>query len=157
MTGLCVAAIDPGLTGALAFWFPSHPERVAVEDMPLADGEVNVAELDRSLRAFAPAFVVVELVGPMPTDGSVQAFKFGAAYSAAKTTCRLAHVPMHLVTPQTWKKHFRLKGGKEGKEAARNRALSLFPASAESFARKSDHNRAEAALLARFAADTING
>jgi len=153
----CLAAIDPGLTGAIAFFFPLTPDRVSVHDMPVVGSEVETASLARLLRQHGPAFTVVELVGPMPRDGAVQAFKFGAAYSAAKTTVSMAEIPMHLITPQTWKKHFRLQGGAEGKEQARALALRLFPASAEQFARKKDHGRAEAALLAKYAAEVIHG
>ncbi|KQT08510.1 hypothetical protein ASG40_11560 [Methylobacterium sp. Leaf399] len=164
---LCLCAIDPGLTGAVAFYFPAHPERLAVEDMPTVNGEVNVLELERCLRAFAPALAVVEIVNAMPSIpgpdgkrrkmGAASAFNFGAAFSAAKATVQCCHVPMHLVHPKTWRSHFRLKGGEGAKELSRGEAIRLFPASADRFRRKADHNRAEAALLARFAAETING
>jgi hypothetical protein len=154
---LCLAAIDPGLTGAVAFYFPMTPDRVSVFDMPVVGSEVETASLLRLLRQHEPAFALVEQVGPMPKDGAVQAFRFGAAYSAAKTIVAMAGFPLHLATPQLWKKHFRLQGGAEGKEQARALALRLFPASAEHFARKKDHGRAEAALLAKYASEVING
>jgi hypothetical protein len=44
-----------------------------------------------------------------------------------------------------------LKGGKEGKEQARERAIELFPQCATSFNLKKHHGRAEAALLAVYA------
>jgi crossover junction endodeoxyribonuclease RuvC len=47
-----------------------------------------------------------------------------------------------------WKKFHALPGG--DKEAGRQRALQLFPAAHELFARKKDHGRAEAALIALF-------
>lgn len=37
----CILGIDPGLSGALAFFFANHPERVATEDMPTAAGDVD--------------------------------------------------------------------------------------------------------------------
>ena len=154
---LCLMAIDPGLTGAIAFYFPLAPDRVSVFDMPVVGSEVETASLARRITQLTPAMAVVEMVGPMPKDGAVQAFRFGAAYSAAKTVVAMSGVPMHLVTPAMWKRHFRIQGGPEGKEQARAMALRLFPASAEHFARKKDHNRAEAALLAKFASEVING
>lgn len=152
-----ILAIDPGLTGGIALFAAEEPAAVTVSDMPTADGEVDPAALARLIREARPTFAVVERVGPMPRDGVRQAFGFGGAYAVARTVVTLCNVPLHLVTPQTWKKHFRLAGGPEGKEAARALALRLFPASAAAFARKKDHNRAEAALLARFAAQHING
>lgn len=154
MSGVCIAAIDPGLTGAIAFLWPAVG-RVAVEDMPTVGSEVEHATLARMLRAWGPDHAIVERVGPMPNDGSASAFKFGAAYSAAKVTVSMCAVPMHLVTPQVWKKHYRLGGGKVGKEDARALALQLYPHAADRLSRMKDHGRAEAILLARYAADTI--
>jgi hypothetical protein len=34
----CIMGIDPGLSGAIAFYFPDAPGRCAVEDMPVVDG-----------------------------------------------------------------------------------------------------------------------
>lgn len=164
---LCLMAVDPGVTGAVAFYFPAKPQRIAVSDMPAVDGEVNVPELERMIRSFSPAFAVVELVNAMPSIpgkdgkrrsmGATSAFNFGGAFHAARATVQCCHVPMHLIQPKTWKAHFRLKGGAEAKEAARAEAIHLFPASPEHFSRKKDHNRADAALMAKFAADTLNG
>lgn len=153
----CILAVDPGLTGALAFYFPDAPERVSVHDMPVADGEVDPAGIARRVRQLRPSMAIIERVGPMPRDGVRQAFGFGGAYMAARAVVTILEVPQHLVTPTVWKRHFRLRGGPEGKEQARGLALRLFPASAEHFARKKDHGRAEAALLARYAAEVING
>ena len=60
-------------------------------------------------------------------------------------------IPTHMVTPGRWKKHFRLDADKE---KARALAIRLWPSS-EHFERKKDHGRAEAALIARFGAETI--
>lgn len=150
---LCLLGVDPGLTGALAFYFPDHPNRVSVYDMPIAGGEVDVFAIRAQIETHAPACAMLELVGPRPTDGRVQAFKFGGAYHAAQAALKLALVPLHRVTPQVWKKHFKLPGGDVGKEKSRELALRFFPASSEHFRRKADHNRAEAALLARYAAE----
>jgi hypothetical protein len=60
-----------------------------------------------------------------------------------------------LVTPSRWKRHHGILGSADGKEAGRALALRLFPASAETFSRKKDHNRSDAALIARWAAETI--
>lgn len=166
MTEPCIVAIDPGLTGAVAFCFPGAPDRVAVDDMPVAGGAVDVAALSRRITQMGPTLGVIELVNAMPSTkpgrdgkrramGAQSAFNFGAAFAAAQTTVLLAGVPLHLVTPAVWKRHHRLAGGEEGKEAARALALRLFPAASTSFARKKDHGRAEAALIARFAADTL--
>lgn len=153
----CICAIDPGLTGAMAFYFPSVPDRVSVEDMPVVNGEVDVATLARRIHQLGPTFAVIERVGPMPRDGCKQAFGLGTAYAAAKATVTMCTVPLHLVTPQVWKRHHKLIGADDPKEAGRALALRLFPSSAEAFARKKDHNRSDAALLAHYAAATLTG
>ena len=51
-----------------------------------------------------------------------------------------------IVEPTAWKKFHQLRGG--DKESARQRALQLFPAAHALLARKKDHGRAEAALIA---------
>ena len=151
----CICAIDPGLTGGIAFFFPGHPERVSVYDMPTVDGEVDITALADIITQMAPTVAVVEKVHGMSGGyerkmGAKTAFNFGGSYMAARAVITMAKVPMHLVTPAVWKKAVGLPGGPEGKEKARAMALRLFPACTDSFKRKKDHNRAEAALLARY-------
>ena len=66
----------------------------------------------------------------------------------------LAGVPLTIVEPSAWKKFHSLRG--KDKEGARLRALMLFPTGAEVFARKKDHGRVEAALIALFGGRTSN-
>jgi hypothetical protein len=42
---LCILGIDPGLSGATAWYFPAAPDRVAAEDMPVVGGAVHFATL----------------------------------------------------------------------------------------------------------------
>jgi hypothetical protein len=73
-----------------------------------------------------------------------------SAQSARKSTSAAvkAAVPIEIAEPSLWKKHFNLPG--KDKEAARQRALELFPSRHELLARKRDPGRAEAALIALF-------
>lgn len=161
----CIVAIDPGLTGAVAFYFPSAPDRIAVEDMPVVNGEVDSHGLNRLIQRMGPTLAIIEHVNAMPSIpgkggqrrsmGAQSAFNFGRAFEAGRTTLALSGAPLHLALPKDWKKHFRLSGGDEGKEAGRALAIRLFPACAERFARKKDHGRADAALLARYAAEAL--
>lgn len=57
-----------------------------------------------------------------------------------------------LVSPQTWKRHFRLRGS--DKEDSRLKCLAIMPAAARLLMRKMDHNRAESLLLARYGLET---
>ncbi len=152
---ICIMAIDPGLTGAVAFYFPTTPERVAVDDMPVVNGEVDPHALGRRIKQLTPTMAIIERQGPQPRDGCRQAFGIGSAFATVKTVAALCHLPIHLVTPSVWKRHHGIFAVANPKEASRALALRLFPASAESFGRKKDHGRSDAALLARYGADTF--
>jgi hypothetical protein len=148
----CILAVDPGVTGALAFYLTDFPDRVSVLDMPLVDGEVNPHELRDIINIYKPTQAVIELVGPMPRDGVRQAWRFSAAFTTAKAVVTLLDIPITLVTPGAWKKAMKVTGGPAGKEECRAKAIQCFPACAAAFARKRDQGRAEAALLALYAA-----
>lgn len=147
---LCILAIDPGLTGAMAFYHPEAIDRVSVYDMPVVGGEINAAELSRMIKRYKPTLAVIERVGPMPRDGVMQAWRFSGAYHTARTVVALLGIPTSLVTPTVWKKGMSVKGGPDGKEQCRAMANRMFPFSSEYFARKKDQGRAEAALLAYY-------
>jgi hypothetical protein len=145
----CILGIDPGLTGACAFFFPGAPDRVAAEDMPVVAGEIDCATLARRIVQMGPAVAIVERVGAMPGQGVSSTFKFGRSYGAVLGVLAALQIRTHLVTPALWKKHFKLDSDKEKSRAL---ALRLFAASPEHFSRKKDHGRAEAALLAVYGA-----
>ncbi|GJD36590.1 hypothetical protein [Methylobacterium aerolatum] len=153
---ICILGVDCGLTGALAWYFPSAPDRVAVEDAPTAGGEIDTGLLRRRIAQMGPTLAIVEQVHAMPKNGSIASFKLGMAYGQTRAAIEAAGIPTHLVSAQLWKRHFRLPGKTAGgEEAARALAIRLFPVSGERFERRKDHNRADAALLARYGADTI--
>ncbi|KNY13096.1 hypothetical protein AKG11_30970 [Shinella sp. SUS2] len=151
MTEPCILGIDPGASGALSFYFPSHPELIAVEDAPLVAGEIDAAQVARRIEQMAPTMAVIELVGSMPKQGVSSTFKFGVAYGAVRGVVAALGVPTHLVTPSVWKKHFRLDSDKEKVRAL---AIRYWPTS-QHFERKKDHGRAEAALIARYGAEIL--
>ncbi|MGB6326848.1 MAG: hypothetical protein WBG11_14035 [Methylocella sp.] len=149
MTAPCICGIDPGLGGAIAFYLPDAPDRVIAEDMPVAAGMVDCATLAGRIRRMGPALAIVERVASMPKQGVSSTFKFGTAYGAVIGTLAALETRTSLVTPQTWKKHFRLDSDKEKSRAL---ALRTFAKTPECFIRKKDHGRAEAALLALYGA-----
>lgn len=147
----CIMGVDPGLSGAMAFYFPSHPELIAAEDVPVAGGEIDVATLAQRVRQMAPTSAMIEHVGAMPGQGVSSTFRFGVVFGAIRGVVSALGIPTCLVAPTRWKKHFRLS---RDKDEARALALRLWPTS-EHFSRKKDHGRAEAALLARYGAEVI--
>jgi crossover junction endodeoxyribonuclease RuvC len=154
MKNVCILGVDPGKSGSEAFYFPAYPETVTAEDTPLVDGRVDAATLAHRIEIMRPDIAIIERVGAMPGQGVTSMFNFGAAYGTVIGVVAALKIPVHFVTPGKWKKHFGLSADKE---EARARALQLWPARAELFSRKKDHGRAEAALLARYAAETIVG
>ena len=149
MTIIC--GIDPGISGAVAFYFPMV-NRLSVDDVPVAGGEINTAELARLVRIHRPTLAVLEKAQCMPKNGAVSMFNYGRSYGDVRGVVGALEVPIHFVTPATWKRHLGLSADKE---ECRLRAIQLFPAVAESFKLKRHHGRAEAALIAYFGAQSI--
>jgi hypothetical protein len=149
----CILGVDPGASGAIAFYFPSDPMLIAAEDVPLAAGEIDVVTLTARLRQMGPTLAMIEQVGAMPKQGVSSTFKFGVSYGLVRGAVLALGIPTHLVTPGMWKRHFRLDADKE---KARALALRMWPTSAH-FGRKKDHGRAEASLIARYAAEKLLG
>jgi crossover junction endodeoxyribonuclease RuvC len=146
--------IDPGVSGAVAFYFRNNPHGVSVDDVPVAGGQIDPVALAALIKKFAPDMAMIELVHAMPKQGVSSCFNFGMAFGSVRGVIGALQIPLHLVTPGKWKKHFLLSADKED---ARALAIRLFPASAFQFSRKKDHGRAEACLIARYAADAIIG
>ncbi len=149
-----VIGIDPGVTGALAL-LTDKGDLVEISDMPsLADrtkgrSTVNSPLLAELLALWHARQVFCEWTGPRPTDGSAAAFMFGRCRGAIEGVCGALSLPIGFITPQVWKRTHSIPPGKDGtKDLARSKAIALWPAKAELFARKLDHNRAESALIA---------
>lgn len=142
----CILGIDPGASGAIAFYFPDRPDVITVEDVPTVDGQLDPITLARRIAQMSPTMAVVERAAARPGQGVVSMFKFGCAYGMALGVLGSRQIPIHLVTPATWKRAFHLS---KDKEESRALALRLWPSS-DAFGRKKDHGRAEAALIARY-------
>src|SRR5262249_60843507 len=95
----------------------------------------------------------IERAQAMPKQGASSGFKYGRATGAIEAVLVCCEIPMTIVEPTAWKKHHGLRGG--DKEGGRQRALQLFPAAHGWLARKMDHGRAEAALLALYGAHQL--
>lgn len=150
--------IDPGLSGAIAFL---RGEEAWVEDMPvgrysatgMVKNAVDPAGVTRLLRAQQSALsvdrtllkVYLERVQAFPGQGVASMFSLGMSYWGVAGVAAALEIPVELITPQEWKKHFRL--GKD-KDQARMLAARLFPG--VDLHRQKDHGRAEALLIALY-------
>lgn len=148
-----ILGVDPGASGAIAFLFADHPERVSVEDMPVVNGGVSGALLASRLKQMAPTEAIVEAVGARPGQGVSSMFKFGHATGVVHGVIGALEIPVRVVAPASWKKHFRLTADKE---QARALAIARFPVVADRFQRVRDHGRAESALIALYILETTS-
>ena len=163
-----IVGIDPGVSGAVAFFDPDKSPasglRWIVEDMPVVGdpAELNAPALRDLLCRFSPEHAFLEQVNAMPVIvnratgarggmGATSAFRFGGMYFGIKAIVACCDIPLTTVMPATWKKAQGLRG--PDKEASRRRAIQLFPdQAATALARKKDQNRAEAMLIAQWGA-----
>lgn len=147
-----ICGIDPGVTGAIAFYVMDVPGRVAVEDVPVAGGEISAPHLASLIRRFSPSMAVIEKVNAFPGQGVSSVFNFGRSYGDVRGVIGALNIPLHFVSPQKWKKHFGLSSDKD---QSRMLAIRMFPNVAEHFKLKKHDGRAEAALIALYGAEVL--
>ncbi|MFG1188728.1 RuvC family protein [Xanthobacter flavus] len=146
-----ILGIDPGISGGWALL--AADGTLTAGDLPTVASEIDAVTFTKLVRASLPMAAFVEDVHSMPGQGVASTFKFGRAHGTVLGVLAAIEVPIHMVAPTRWKKHYRLDADKE---KARALALRMWPA-ANCFGRKKDHGRAEAALIARFGSEVIGG
>lgn len=159
-----VLGIDPGLDGSLAhLWEEEGTFKISVFDLPkmkaeAKGNEVNWPEiavwLDHTVGQIGVGQAVIEKVSIMPKWGRSSCFKFGIAAGGIRGMVAAHKIPITMVLPTVWKRHYGLS---RAKDAARARASALFPKQSELFVRVKDDGRAEAALIALYGYRTIYG
>lgn len=145
-----IIGVDPGNTGGLC-----HLSDTALQvwDMPVVDGSVNPHGLasiiyDLTMQV-SVSVVVVEAVHSMPGQGVASTFKFGTGFGMILGVLAAFELPMLRVSPTKWTRDL---GVGSDKEAHRRWVIDTWPAYSDLFARKKDHGRADAALLALWGA-----
>jgi crossover junction endodeoxyribonuclease RuvC len=155
---MIILGIDPGLSGAMAF-LDTGTGMIAVEDMPTVEVKRN-NKLKREVSPQLVAAIIIkrhvgaaylEKVNAMAGQGVSSVFSFGRSAGIMEGVLAAFDIPTTLVTPQTWQKAM---GVRDGKDGSRERAMQLFPASAELFQRKKDDGRSDAALIAKYGSQT---
>jgi hypothetical protein len=95
----CILAIDPGMSGALAFYFPSSPEAMTVEDMPVAGGSIDCATFGARIPRCAPT--LRSSSGWRPCLNRASPLPSSSVHATARCKARSAHS-----SPQrTWSRH----------------------------------------------------
>jgi hypothetical protein len=158
-------AIDPGVSGALALILSDGGSArvVAVRDMPIAvtsktDGKLRrrvdpkgLAMALSDLGAMAKgklANAYVEHVHASPGMGVTGAFSFGHTLGTIEAVVRLSGLDVVLVSPTQWKRALNVPADKKEASAA----ATLTFGTAEHWPLAKHNGRAEAALIAHYAA-----
>jgi crossover junction endodeoxyribonuclease RuvC len=157
-----IVGIDPGASGAIA-WLSDDGHLVTVEDLPVAKVKVGKTMRSRMLPAALaamlvqrrPAAVFLEEVQPMGTNGSIANFSLGKSAGLIEGIVAGLGIPLTMVRPKDWQKHYGLSGGDKG--SSRARAMQIWPGSVDSFARVKDDGRAEAALIGLWGTHRMQG
>jgi len=155
-----IIGIDPGLSGGIAILDDNKVREMF--DMPvMSDGKKNKRQLNSALlsqiikeniKDSEDPVVVVEQVNAMPGQGVTSMFNFGQTFGAIKGICAALNLPIFLVRPAKWKKHFELINS--SKDASRTKAIEMYPLIAEKLSKKKDVNKSDAILIARYYSET---
>lgn len=154
--------IDPGLSGAIAFYDPTTND-LKIWDMPTHELKV-AGKKRRKIDIFALANIIdemseltrmgsVEEVGAMPRQGVTSCFSFGFAAGCAQMAVAACGIALETPRPNVWKKAM---GVTADKDQARRQASRLMPKHAGMWTLVKHDGRAEAALLAYYTAAKFN-
>jgi crossover junction endodeoxyribonuclease RuvC len=148
--------IDPGCSGAIVMMEGGKPIEWML--MPTykegSNTRVNAFALAQWIDKCSESYIghghhaYVELVHSMPAQGVASSFSFGHAAGVVMGVLGAFEIPTTLVTPQTWKKRAGLIG--TDKDAARSRAIGLWPSWSELGLKGKGQALADAALIATY-------
>ena len=155
-----IIGIDPGLSGGIAIL--DDNKVIELFDMPvMPDGKKNKRQLNSALlvklikdniKNLEDTVMVVEQVNAMPGQGVTSMFNFGQTFGAIKGICAALGLPIFLVRPAKWKKHFELINS--SKDSSRTKAIEMYPSISEQLSKKKDVNKSDAILIARYYSET---
>jgi|TARA_B110000261_G_scaffold132844_1_gene149413 crossover junction endodeoxyribonuclease RuvC len=155
-----IIGIDPGLSGGIAIL--DNSKVLKLFDMPvMPDGKKNKRQLNSALlvklikdniKNLEDTVMVVEQVNAMPGQGVTSMFNFGQTFGAIKGICAALGLPIFLVRPAKWKKHFELINS--SKDSSRTKAIEMYPSISEQLSKKKDVNKSDAILIARYYSET---
>jgi crossover junction endodeoxyribonuclease RuvC len=148
-----ILGVDPGIRGGFAVVVVNSgngAQLLDAIDIPTigtaAKERIYVTALRDWVLSHQPTHALIERAQVMPKQGASSGFKYGRAVGAIEAVIAGCAIPLTIIEPTAWKKFHGLRGS--DKETSRQRALQLFPAAHALLARKMDHGRAEAALIA---------
>src|SRR5262249_1308634 len=107
-----IIGIDPGLSGALALLEVANGDTALVDviDVPIvgsgAKQSVDVIALQEWLLRHGPSHAFLERAQAMPKQGASSGFKYGRTVGALEAVLALCLIPITVIEPSKWKKHF---------------------------------------------------
>ena len=137
-----IIGIDPGLSGGIAI-LEDNVIKVLFDMPVMSDGKKNKRQLNSALlvrlikdniKDTEDTVMVVEQVNAMPGQGVTSMFNFGQTFGAIKGICAALGLPIFLVRPAKWKKHFELINS--SKDASRTKAIEMYPSISEQLSKK---------------------
>jgi crossover junction endodeoxyribonuclease RuvC len=147
--------IDPGCSGALVVLAPDGTYMAGVLMPTFKTGKssrVNGAALGAFLRDYRiGAHAYLESVHAMPKQGVTSVFTFGHAAGVVEGLLQGIGIPYTLVQPTAWKRRAGLIG--QDKDAARSRAIQLWPRWRDLDLKGKGQAFADAALIAKFGSE----
>ena len=148
MTRLFVG-VDPGKTGAIAV-INERGEPQWVDDIPRLGGEVDAKGFVEMLRESRNliACAAIERTQAMPQTPRSICHSLGMSEGMALAGLLMLEVRVVRPRPNEWKKVLDVPADKV---KAKEKAEMMFPTMKHRLTRASDHNRAEALLLADYA------
>ncbi|EBI5076687.1 hypothetical protein DO327_08070 [Salmonella enterica] len=145
-----VLGIDHGCSGSLVLITEQghYIDHLAMPTIKVGTkSRVNGAAVAAWVRQYVITHAYLEQVGAMPGQGTASMFTFGHAAGVAEGILQGLNIPYTLVTPQAWKKSAGLIGS--DKDAARSRAIQLYPELRALDAKAKGQAIADALLIAR--------
>jgi crossover junction endodeoxyribonuclease RuvC len=142
--------VDPGLSGALAIVETVNdiPMLVDATDMPCTGSgtkaRVDVIAAAEWIAKHAPSTAYIERAQAFPGRGARSGFVYGRSVGSSIELSSHSTAFLTASSKPQWKRRLHLN---KDKEAARQRALQLFPSQHALLARMKDHGRAETALI----------
>ena len=149
-----IIGIDPGVTGSLAVILPDNSIRIF--DLPTAqtDGFTGIDPIEFyrlliEIKGVSECVAYCEKSILPPGNGKMTTRSIYDCRGVIRTALALKNIPLKYVPPGTWKKFHGIPAGSD-KEYSRGLAKQIRPDISEQLARKKDHNRAEAVLIALY-------
>jgi crossover junction endodeoxyribonuclease RuvC len=165
-----IIGIDPGINGAVAFvevdkagtiiniTLISTPsiQRVNAKGKAIACPEL-VKRIRTVLKKYQasdiPKHAFLESVHSMTRQGVSSSFSFGKAVGIVEGIFSAFDIPITLVTPQKWKKHFGLL--KQEKDDSRKYVINNYPELTDQLSLKKHVDKAEAFLIAMYGLELL--